>query len=320
MPTSDISEKGLESLIVAALTGYTDEAAPQVDVARESPAGPYSGAGYIQGNLGDYDRDHAVDLAKLLAFLHATQPKRGRAARAGRGRPQAPAVSGPAAGRDRQARRGRCAAQGHQARPGVSRPLLRHALAGQRQGGRALRRQHLQRHPPTALQQGRDPARPRPLPVHQRPAGRHLRAQEPPDQADGRRRGAAVQARPRPARAALPVRPLPGPLRRGRPGGALLHPPEGQGLLVPALQQGLERRRRQPAQPGRPQDRLPLARGPHPRGPDRHHRELRPGRGGEGRAHRAQEGRCRSSRATTSSTWCASSSPTRDSAARAGAT
>ena len=74
MPTSDISEKGLESLIVAALTGYTEEAAPQVDVARESAAGPYGGAGYVEGNPADYDRDHAVDLAKLLSFLHATQP------------------------------------------------------------------------------------------------------------------------------------------------------------------------------------------------------------------------------------------------------
>ena len=34
--------------------------------------------------------------------------------------------------------------------------------------------------------------------------------------------------------------------------------PEGQGVVVPAVQPGLERRRRQPAEPGRPQDRLPL--------------------------------------------------------------
>jgi type I restriction enzyme, R subunit len=73
MPTSDTSEKGLESLIVAALTGYTAETAPLLDASRESPARPYSGAGYVQGNAADYDRDHAVDLAKLLAFLHATQ-------------------------------------------------------------------------------------------------------------------------------------------------------------------------------------------------------------------------------------------------------
>ena len=40
--------------------------------------------------------------------------------------------------------------------------------------------------------------------------------------------------------------------------GALLHPAQGQGVVVPAVQPGLERRRRQPAEPGRPQDRLPL--------------------------------------------------------------
>jgi type I restriction enzyme R subunit len=73
MPTSDISEKGLESLIVTALTGYTEEAAPSVGVARELASGPYSGAGYVQGSPADYDRDHAVDLAKLLSFLKATQ-------------------------------------------------------------------------------------------------------------------------------------------------------------------------------------------------------------------------------------------------------
>ncbi|MGA2109553.1 MAG: type I restriction endonuclease subunit R [Syntrophorhabdales bacterium] len=53
VPT-DISEKGLESLIVESLV---------------------SEAKYEQGRPKDYDRDYAVDLAKLLAFLRATQPK-----------------------------------------------------------------------------------------------------------------------------------------------------------------------------------------------------------------------------------------------------
>jgi type I restriction enzyme, R subunit len=74
MPMSDTSEKGLESLIVAALTGYTEETAPLVGVARESTAGLYSGAGYVQGSPADYYRDHAVDMAKLLSFLNTTQP------------------------------------------------------------------------------------------------------------------------------------------------------------------------------------------------------------------------------------------------------
>jgi type I restriction enzyme, R subunit len=54
MPTTDISEKGLETLIVESLVNK---------------------AGYEQGRSEDYDRDHAVDLAKLTAFLEATQPK-----------------------------------------------------------------------------------------------------------------------------------------------------------------------------------------------------------------------------------------------------
>ncbi len=41
--------------------------------------------------------------------------------------------------------------------------------------------------------------------------------------------------------------------------GSLLHAPRREGVLVPAVQPGLERRGRQPAQPGRRQDRLPAA-------------------------------------------------------------
>ena len=53
MKPTDTSEKGLESLIVASLVNE---------------------AGYIQGDAADYDREHAVDLAKLLQFLATTQP------------------------------------------------------------------------------------------------------------------------------------------------------------------------------------------------------------------------------------------------------
>lgn len=54
MPTTDISEKGLETIIVDSLIAES---------------------GYVQGDPTDYDRDHAVDLVKLLAFLQTTQPK-----------------------------------------------------------------------------------------------------------------------------------------------------------------------------------------------------------------------------------------------------
>jgi type I restriction enzyme R subunit len=73
MPPSDTSEKGLESLIVMALTGIRRDGEPTGDSAE--PPVSYSGAGYIAGDPKDYDREHAVDLVKLLAFLQATQPK-----------------------------------------------------------------------------------------------------------------------------------------------------------------------------------------------------------------------------------------------------
>src|SRR3972149_4546840 len=74
MPLADTSEKGLESLIVTALTGQPVDSAPSDGEAHERRP-PFAGAGYVQGSPKDYDRDHAVDLAKLLEFLSATQPK-----------------------------------------------------------------------------------------------------------------------------------------------------------------------------------------------------------------------------------------------------
>ncbi|MCL6614958.1 MAG: DEAD/DEAH box helicase family protein, partial [Firmicutes bacterium] len=74
MPATDITEKGLEALIVAELTGEVGGAAPGLEEMREARV-PYGGAGYVLGDPADYDRDYCVDLAKLLAFLRATQPK-----------------------------------------------------------------------------------------------------------------------------------------------------------------------------------------------------------------------------------------------------
>ena len=54
MSMTDTSEKGLETMIVESFV---------------------SEAGYRPGRSEDFDRDHAVDLAKMLAFLTATQPK-----------------------------------------------------------------------------------------------------------------------------------------------------------------------------------------------------------------------------------------------------
>jgi len=74
MPTTDTSEKALEAIIVAALTGQAEGGAPARGRQRERQL-PYGGAGYVEGDPRDYDHAHALDWAKLLAFLRATQPK-----------------------------------------------------------------------------------------------------------------------------------------------------------------------------------------------------------------------------------------------------
>ena len=72
MPT-DTSEKGLESLIVAALTG--DKGSTSESNALHESAPALGGEGYVQGDPRDYLRDYAVDWAKLYLFLQTTQPK-----------------------------------------------------------------------------------------------------------------------------------------------------------------------------------------------------------------------------------------------------
>jgi len=68
--TTDTSEKGLESLIVAWMTGETAPPAPSGD-AHEARA-PYGG-GWILGDAHDYLRESAVDLVQLSVFLRMTQ-------------------------------------------------------------------------------------------------------------------------------------------------------------------------------------------------------------------------------------------------------
>ena len=73
---TDTSEKGLELLIVRSLTGLTNEQilkSPGPGISEV--ASGYGGAGYLLGSSNDYDRDHAIDLAHLLAFLQNTQPQ-----------------------------------------------------------------------------------------------------------------------------------------------------------------------------------------------------------------------------------------------------
>jgi len=71
--TTDTSERGLERLICAALTGQPCEP-PRSPTAGE-PLGAYGEAGWVCGNAHDYDREYCADLVQLAAFLRAGQPE-----------------------------------------------------------------------------------------------------------------------------------------------------------------------------------------------------------------------------------------------------
>ena len=75
--TTDISEKGLETLITRHMTG-TDGLAPVAEgLVAETPdalaAARAAGSGWLAGNPKDYDRTYAFDVPQLFLFLHATQ-------------------------------------------------------------------------------------------------------------------------------------------------------------------------------------------------------------------------------------------------------
>jgi type I restriction enzyme R subunit len=68
--TTDTSEKGLEALIVAQMTGQ-----PATPESADQPEGCIGLSKWLLGDPQDYDRAWTVDLAQLTAFLTATQPK-----------------------------------------------------------------------------------------------------------------------------------------------------------------------------------------------------------------------------------------------------
>jgi len=70
---TDTSEKGLESLIVRAMTGRTDLVSPPY-VVTESSVPAAGGTGWLLGDPKHYDREYAVDLVQLRGFLEITQP------------------------------------------------------------------------------------------------------------------------------------------------------------------------------------------------------------------------------------------------------
>ncbi|WP_367027168.1 type I restriction endonuclease [Methylococcus sp. ANG] len=74
MKPTDTSEQGLEQLIVRHLAGIGEHPASSGQAAGEETA-VYAPGGYVLGRASDYNRDVALDVAQLLAFLQATQPK-----------------------------------------------------------------------------------------------------------------------------------------------------------------------------------------------------------------------------------------------------
>ncbi len=72
--STDTSERGLEQLICAVLTGSSGEPEPAAAGELHERPGAY-GAGWVMGRPEDYDREYCVDLPQLTAFLQATQPE-----------------------------------------------------------------------------------------------------------------------------------------------------------------------------------------------------------------------------------------------------
>ena len=154
---------------------------------------------WVQGEPADYDRGNCVDLVQLSAFMYATQPE------------VAAALS---LENDNPTRRQFLARLKREVRSRGIIDVLRRGIShhqhhvdlfygtptpGNATADRTLRPEPFLRHPPTAVQQRRETACPRPGALHQRAAHRHLRAQEQPHQADGERRRPAVPPNPQPS-------------------------------------------------------------------------------------------------------------------------
>jgi type I restriction enzyme R subunit len=72
--TTDTTERGLELLIVRAMTGRTEIVDPP-PLLTDTPVPVAGGTGWLLGDPTHYDREYAVDLVQLRAFLRLTQLK-----------------------------------------------------------------------------------------------------------------------------------------------------------------------------------------------------------------------------------------------------
>src|SRR5258708_6484537 len=71
---TDTSERGLEELIVTAMTGRAKFASVSEEEILEASEAT-RGTGWLLGDPRKYDREYCVDLSHLRAFLEATQPE-----------------------------------------------------------------------------------------------------------------------------------------------------------------------------------------------------------------------------------------------------
>jgi type I restriction enzyme, R subunit len=78
MKGSDFSERGLESIVIANLTGLSVEAVEGKASVKEGRI-PYAYSCWIPGDTTNFDREYTVDLAHLTTFLQITQPKKAEA-------------------------------------------------------------------------------------------------------------------------------------------------------------------------------------------------------------------------------------------------
>ena len=188
--TTDTSERGLERLICTALTGSAcDPGTAKVRLRPRAPEPNLWRAGWMCGAARGL-RPRVLRRPHPAHGVPARDAaRRGRRARPRPGRAHAPQVPGAACrARSPSAAPSTCCATGSSTGPHhldlfYGTPSPGNAKAAERfaQNRFSVTRQ-------LALQPRREATGSRPGPVHQRPARRHLRAQEQPDQANGGRR------------------------------------------------------------------------------------------------------------------------------------
>ena len=244
-----ISERSLEEAIECGLLEHgPDACARRRDRLQRAAAAALRrrGLGLLSQAPARGLRSRALPHSARRDRLHPRDPAEGVGeAEAAPRRSGARAVPEPPCIRNRAARRARRAAQRPQGlRRQVPARLLPAGERAQRGDQPALPGEPVRRRAPAPLQrEEREQSRPRAVP--ERHSDLHRGAEEPADRPGRRGRHPPVQDRPRPARAALRLRPLPRPFRRGSGPRLRDDAPRRAEDALPAVQPGQVRRRRQ---------------------------------------------------------------------------